>query len=137
MAAVPVPDSVPTLELVNVYAGYGPFRAIFDVSIAIERGSVLALLGSNGAGKTTIARVCSGLIQPTAGAVLLAGLDVTKERPSRYARLGVVHAPEVGTIKPEQTRAIVVLPAPLEPSSASTLPFATVNDTSKMARNGP
>jgi len=93
-AAEPVADSLPTLQLVNVYAGYGPFRAIFDVSLAVARGSVLALLGSNGSGKTTIARVCSGLIQPTAGAVLLAGQDVTKERPSRYARLGVVHAPE-------------------------------------------
>jgi branched-chain amino acid transport system ATP-binding protein len=94
MAAAVEPADVPTLQLVNVYAGYGPFRAIFDISFSIERGSVLALLGSNGAGKTTIARVCSGLIQPTAGAVILVGQDVTKDRPSQYARLGVVHAPE-------------------------------------------
>jgi branched-chain amino acid transport system ATP-binding protein len=94
MAAVPEPAPVPTLQLVNVYAGYGPFRAIFDVSLSVERGSVLALLGSNGAGKTTIARVCSGLIVPTAGAVLLEGEDMTKSRPSVYARRGVVHAPE-------------------------------------------
>ena len=93
-AAEPESDSIPTLQLVNVYAGYGPFRALFDVSFSIARGSVLALLGSNGAGKTTIARVCSGLIQPTAGAVMLGGQDVTKDRPSVYARLGVVHAPE-------------------------------------------
>jgi branched-chain amino acid transport system ATP-binding protein len=94
MAAAAEPATRPTLQLVNVDAGYGPFRAIFDVSLSIERGSVLALLGSNGAGKTTIARVCSGLVVPTAGAVLLDGEDVTKARPSHYARLGVVHAPE-------------------------------------------
>jgi len=94
MSAVSEPTTAPTLQLVNVFAGYGPFRAIFDVSFTIEPGSVLALLGSNGAGKTTIARVCSGLIQPTAGAVLLAGEDVTKARPSHYAKQGVVHAPE-------------------------------------------
>ena len=93
-ASEPVADHVPTLQLVDVYAGYGPFRAIFDISLSVARGSVLALLGSNGSGKTTIARVCSGLIQPTSGAVLLAGQDVTKERPSQYARLGVVHAHE-------------------------------------------
>jgi branched-chain amino acid transport system ATP-binding protein len=94
MSAASEPASVPTLQLVNVSAGYGPFRAIFDVSFTIQPGSVLALLGSNGAGKTTVARVCSGLIQPTAGAVLLAGEDVTKARPSHYAKQGVVHAPE-------------------------------------------
>ena len=93
-AAVPEHAPIPTLQLVNVSAGYGPFRAIFDVSFTLEKGSVLALLGSNGAGKTTIARVCSGLIVPTQGAVLLAGEDVTKARPSHYAKQGVVHAPE-------------------------------------------
>ena len=93
-APEPLADNVPTLQLVNVYAGYGPFRAIFDISLAVARGSVLALLGSNGSGKTTIARVCSGLIEPTAGAVLLAGQDMTHQRVSNYARLGVVHAPE-------------------------------------------
>jgi branched-chain amino acid transport system ATP-binding protein len=96
MAAVaePVAENVPTLQLVNVNAGYGPFRAIFDVSLSIAHGSVLALLGSNGAGKTTIARVCSGLVAPTSGAVLLGGEDVTKAQPWYYARWGVVHAPE-------------------------------------------
>jgi branched-chain amino acid transport system ATP-binding protein len=94
MAAAAEPASIPTLQLVNVSAGYGPFRAIFNVSFTIAKGTVLALLGSNGAGKTTIARVCSGLIVPTSGAVLLDGEDVTKERPSHYAKQGVVHAPE-------------------------------------------
>jgi branched-chain amino acid transport system ATP-binding protein len=94
MAALAEPASVPTLRLVDVSAGYGPFRAIFNVSLEVAKGSVLALLGSNGAGKTTIARICSGLITPTTGAVLFEGEDVTRADAWYYARLGVVHAPE-------------------------------------------
>jgi branched-chain amino acid transport system ATP-binding protein len=94
MAAVPEPGVVPLLELQHVDAAYGPFRAIFGVSFALYPGRVLALLGSNGAGKTTIARVCSGLLAPTAGKVLFDGENVSGWRPYRYARLGIVHAPE-------------------------------------------
>ena len=92
--AVAQPAEAPMLELDAVDAGYGPFRAIFGVNLSVAPGSVLAVLGSNGAGKTTIARVCSGLIVPTSGRIRLAGQDVTGARPSRYAILGVVHAPE-------------------------------------------
>lgn len=84
----------PLLELRDVDAAYGPFRAIFDVSFSLAKGRVLALLGSNGAGKTTIARVCSGLIVPTSGHVYFGGTDMTGQRAFQYARLGVVHAPE-------------------------------------------
>ncbi len=94
MAAAAEPSSVPLLELRAVDAAYGPFRAIFGVSIVLPRGRVLALLGSNGSGKTTVARVCSGLLTPTAGQVLFDGVDVTGLRTYRYARLGIVHAPE-------------------------------------------
>jgi branched-chain amino acid transport system ATP-binding protein len=82
------------LELRDVDAAYGPFRAIFGVTFALEPGRVLALLGSNGSGKTTVARVCSGLLAPTDGTVCFDGADVTGARPFRFARLGVVHAPE-------------------------------------------
>jgi branched-chain amino acid transport system ATP-binding protein len=94
MAAVAELAGVPLLELEEVDAGYGPFRAIFGVSLALAPGGVLALLGSNGAGKTTIARVCSGLIAPTSGRVRFEGADVTGWAPYRYACLGIVHAPE-------------------------------------------
>ncbi len=94
MAAAPEPTAVPLLELRDVDAAYGPFRAIFGVSLQLSPGRVLAMLGSNGAGKTTVARVASGLLAPTAGKVLFDGDDVTGWRPFRYARLGIVHAPE-------------------------------------------
>lgn len=86
--------AVPLLELRGVDAGYGPFRALFGVSLAIPEGGVLALLGANGAGKTTVARVATGLVAPTAGEVLLEGVHIEGLRPYRIARLGVVHAPE-------------------------------------------
>lgn len=88
------PITGPLLELRNVSAGYGPFRAIFDVSLTLQQGKVLALLGSNGAGKTTIARVCTGLVRPTSGDVLFEGVSIKKRRPYRIARLGITHAPE-------------------------------------------
>lgn len=93
-AAVPLPDGQPLLALDDVDAGYGPFRAIFGVSFAIFPGRVLALLGSNGAGKTTIARVCSGLVTPTRGCVVYDGNTMGDARAYRFAQRGVVHAPE-------------------------------------------
>jgi branched-chain amino acid transport system ATP-binding protein len=94
MAAVPADAATPMLELRDVDAAYGPFRAIFGVSFELQPGRVLALLGSNGAGKTTIARVCSGLLRPTSGEVFFDGMNVTGWRTFRYARLGITHAPE-------------------------------------------
>jgi branched-chain amino acid transport system ATP-binding protein len=87
-------ETAPLFELRNVEAGYGPFRALFGVSLTVNEGSVLTLLGSNGAGKTTVARVCSGLVKPTAGKLLFDGEDVTGKRPYRLARKGIVQAPE-------------------------------------------
>ena len=64
------------LELSGVSAGYGPFKALFDVSLAVQPGEALALLGANGAGKTTVARVASGLVRPTAGSVTVEGRTI-------------------------------------------------------------
>ena len=86
--------SDPALELRNINAGYGPFRALFDVNVSVPQGGAVALLGSNGAGKTTIARVASGLIEPTSGSVVVAGEDLTGKRTYQFARAGVGHAPE-------------------------------------------
>jgi len=89
-----VNGAAPLLELRDVDAGYGPFRSLFGVSFAIRPHSVMALLGSNGSGKTTVVRVCSGLLKPTSGRVLFEGTDVTGKRAYKLARLGVIHAPE-------------------------------------------
>jgi ABC-type branched-subunit amino acid transport system ATPase component len=85
----------PLLELRDVEAGYGPFRALFGVSFTVAAGQAVALLGANGAGKTTIARVVSGLIPVTAGTVVFDGIDIGRlKKPWRIAPLGIVHAPE-------------------------------------------
>jgi branched-chain amino acid transport system ATP-binding protein len=95
--ALPVEPLVapePLLELEDVDAGYAAFRALFGVSFSVPEGSSLALLGSNGSGKTSVARVISGLITPTAGRLRFGGRDVTGLSAWRLARMGIAHAPE-------------------------------------------
>lgn len=92
---VPAPaERAPILELRDLHAGYGPFRSLFGIDLRIPSQSVLALLGANGSGKTTVVRVASGLIKPTAGQVIFDGEDVTGLRAYKLARMGIVHAPE-------------------------------------------
>jgi branched-chain amino acid transport system ATP-binding protein len=87
-------DDAPSLEVVHVSAAYGPYRALFDVSLTVPRGGVVALLGSNGAGKSTVARVVTGLVPSTQGSVRVHGEDVTNRPAFRIARTGVAHVPE-------------------------------------------
>ena len=82
------------LEFDGVSAGYGKFRAVFDVSFSVPEGQAVALLGPNGAGKSTIARMCTGLIPTTSGRILFGGEDITQLPTWRLARLGIAHAPE-------------------------------------------
>jgi len=93
-AATPTGAGEPLLELRDVDAAYGPFRALFGVSFSVPEGSVVALLGGNGAGKTTIARVVSGLVPVTSGEVLFDGTDIAGMPPWEIAPRGIVHAPE-------------------------------------------
>ncbi len=91
----PVADAPPpALELRDVSAAYGRFRALFGVSMSVPAGSVTALVGSNGAGKSTIARVASGLVPVSKGRIFFAGEDVTGLSTWRLVRLGMAHAPE-------------------------------------------
>ena len=82
------------LELTNVDAGYGQFMALRNVSIRVEPGEAVALVGANGVGKTTVARVASGLVRPTAGRVAANGRDLTGRAPHAFVRAGIAHAPE-------------------------------------------
>jgi branched-chain amino acid transport system ATP-binding protein len=84
----------PLLELIDIHAAYGPFRALFGVSLSVPEGSAVALLGSNGAGKSTVARVASGLLPVTSGRIRFAGQDVTGRRAYQFAQFGMAHAPE-------------------------------------------
>jgi len=82
------------LELNDVSAGYGPFRAIFGVSFAIPERGAVALLGANGAGKSTIARVVTGLVPIESGTLRFDGRSIAGLKPWKITRLGIVHAPE-------------------------------------------
>lgn len=82
------------LELQEVTAEYGPFRALFGVTFHVDPGEAVALVGSNGAGKTTVARVASGLVRPTGGSVKVDGVDMVGARAHKFATAGVAHAVE-------------------------------------------
>jgi len=82
------------LELDHVSAAYGPYRALFDVSFRVPAGGVVALLGSNGAGKSTVTRVASGLLPTSRGSIVVAGADVTRWPTYKIANHGVANVPE-------------------------------------------
>ena len=82
------------LELVDVHAAYGAIEVLHGISLSVEPGSVLALLGPNGGGKTSALRVCSGLMQPTSGELRIAGRCVNGVEASQLADVGVCSIPE-------------------------------------------
>ena len=82
------------LELRDVDASYGAFRALFGIDLAIAPGEAVAIIGPNGVGKTTLARVASGLLAPVRGSVHVDGADMSGKRAFHYAQAGIAHAPE-------------------------------------------
>jgi branched-chain amino acid transport system ATP-binding protein len=82
------------LQLAGVRAGYGTFQALFDVSLEVRAGEAVAVIGPNGAGKTTLMRVVSGMIRPTAGSIVMAGVDLVTTPAHRIVELGMAHVPE-------------------------------------------
>ncbi len=95
--------SEPLLELRDVRAGYGSIEVLHGVDLVVPPSSVVALLGPNGAGKTTTLSVACGLVQPTAGSVLVAGRNVVGVAPELLAQRGVVTIPEGRGIFPNLT----------------------------------
>jgi branched-chain amino acid transport system ATP-binding protein len=86
--------SEPLLVVDDVNASYSTYRALFGVSLSVPEGGAVALLGSNGAGKSTVARVVSGLVPVTSGSVRFGGEEITGMPAHRIARLGMSHVPE-------------------------------------------
>jgi branched-chain amino acid transport system ATP-binding protein len=94
MTDVATKVSHPALDVDHLSAAYGPYRALFDVSFSVPESGVTALIGSNGAGKSTVARVVTGLLASSAGTVRLDGVDVTGRTAYKIARAGCAHVPE-------------------------------------------
>jgi branched-chain amino acid transport system ATP-binding protein len=82
------------LVLANVESAYGPIRAIRGVSLKVRKGEIATVLGSNGAGKSTILKTISGVLDPNRGTVHFRGEDITARDPADIVRRGLVHVPE-------------------------------------------
>jgi branched-chain amino acid transport system ATP-binding protein len=96
-------DGAPLVELVDVRAAYGTIEVLHGINLSVPQGSVVALLGPNGAGKSTILKVVSGLLQPTAGEVRLAGRVVNGASADELARIGLCTIPEGRGVFPNLT----------------------------------
>jgi branched-chain amino acid transport system ATP-binding protein len=82
------------LKLMNVESAYGPIKAIRGVSLQVRQGEIATVLGSNGAGKSTILKTISGIIDPRKGSVEFNGQDITAQDPAHIVQKGLVHVPE-------------------------------------------
>jgi len=91
------------LELDNVHSYYGHIHALSGISLTVEEGEIVTLIGANGAGKSTTLRTISGLIHAREGKVQMGGKDITHLEPYKIVELGVGHVPEGRGIFPRLT----------------------------------
>ncbi|WP_396429732.1 ABC transporter ATP-binding protein [Limnohabitans sp.] len=82
------------LKLLNVESAYGPIKAIRGVSLQVRKGEIATVLGSNGAGKTTILKTISGIIDPRKGSIEFKGKSITAQDPAIIVQSGLMHVPE-------------------------------------------
>ena len=91
------------LNLEGVHAYYGYIHALKGISLKVEEGSIVTLLGANGAGKTTILKVISGVLKASSGSVTFLDQDISKLAPEKVVSQGIVQSPEGRQIFPELT----------------------------------
>jgi branched-chain amino acid transport system ATP-binding protein len=82
------------LKVNSVSAAYGPIRALHDVSLEVSEGQIVALLGANGAGKSSTLRVISGLLRPSEGSVEFLAEPIHRRPPESIVAMGISHVPE-------------------------------------------
>lgn len=93
--------ATPLIHTQQLQKDFGTFRAVDDMSITVERGEVLGFLGPNGAGKSTTMRMITGYLQPTAGELLIDGVNMWKDPVTAQARIG--YLPEGAPLYPDMT----------------------------------
>ncbi len=96
-AATPAPSGAPAatmLVLEDVHTYYGNIQALQGISLSVEQGEIVTLIGANGAGKTTTLKTISGLLHPRQGRVLFEGVDVSRTAAHALVRAGIGQAPE-------------------------------------------
>ena len=91
------------LEVKDLHVSYGAIKAVQGVSFSMEEGETVALIGSNGAGKSTILRTISGLERAKSGSIQFRGTELTKMKPHKIVELGIAHVPEGRRIFPKMT----------------------------------
>ena len=94
---------MPMLALDNVTLHRGTTRVLDGVSLAVNEGELVALIGANGAGKTTVLRTISGILAPSAGTITFRGKPIHGADPDVIVRLGIAHCPEERKIWPQMT----------------------------------
>ena len=82
------------LKLANVESAYGPIKAIRGVSLSVSKGAIVTVLGANGAGKSTVLKTISGIIDPQRGSILFRGEAIQRKDPAWIVRRGICHVPE-------------------------------------------
>ena len=82
------------LDVADLTVAYGPVVALETVSFKVAEGSIMAVLGANGAGKTSLVRTISGLVRPRSGSIRFDGKEISRLAPEAISRLGIGHVPE-------------------------------------------
>lgn len=91
------------LQLIDVHTYYGGIHALKGLNVTVEKGEIVTLIGSNGAGKSTTLKTISGQVTPNTGQVLFRGADITRQPPHITALSGIAHVPEGRRIFPRLT----------------------------------
>ena len=95
--------SEPIIEINNLTAGYGETRVIHDLSMTVKEGSLCAIVGPNGHGKTTLMKSISGLVRIFSGSITFSGEEITSERVDKIVSKGLVHVPQGDLVYPQMT----------------------------------
>lgn len=82
------------IEVKDLSVSYGGIRALTDVSISVNKGEIVSIIGANGAGKSTLMRTISGLVKPDSGSIIFDGKEIVGTAPHKIAEMGISHVPE-------------------------------------------
>lgn len=91
------------LKVEGLNAGYGSVNILWDIGFTLEDGEIVAILGSNGAGKTTMVRAITGMLKPSSGSVLFNGEELAKKNSRMILNSGIVQVPEGRQLFTEMT----------------------------------
>ena len=107
MTTAAQPIGTPYLDIQHVSAAYGATKVLDDVSLSVDKGELIALLGSSGCGKTTLLRSIAGFVTPTAGRIVVDGRDLTGLPPDKRGMLGAMNPHLESYLRTQIVRSLV------------------------------